>query len=59
MTDSDDIVTSPEDWLQCDCGYQCLGDTVQDRVRDAQRHAREAHGIDVSADQILKEGHPA
>jgi hypothetical protein len=59
MRDRDDTVPSQEGWPQCDCGYQCQGETVQDRVRDAQRHAREAHGIDVSADQILKEGHPA
>jgi predicted small metal-binding protein len=41
---------------QCDCGYRGQGDTIQERVRDAQRHAREAHGIDVTADQILQEG---
>jgi predicted small metal-binding protein len=39
----------------CDCGYQCQGDTLHDRVQDAQRHAREVHGIEVSAEQILKE----
>jgi hypothetical protein len=39
----------------CDCGYKCHGDTVDDRIQDAQRHARDAHGIEVSAEQILVE----
>jgi len=41
---------------QCDCGYQCQGHTLEERVADGQRHAREAHGIDVSVDQVLTEG---
>jgi hypothetical protein len=40
-------------WPLCDCGYECRGGTVEDRILDAQHHAREAHGIDVTADQIL------
>jgi hypothetical protein len=58
MTDRSDSGRSTDAWPQCDCGYECRGETVSDRVRDAQRHARDAHGIDVSADQILREGHP-
>jgi predicted small metal-binding protein len=38
---------------QCDCGYVCEGETVDERVRDGQRHAREVHGIEVSVDQVL------
>jgi hypothetical protein len=41
---------------QCDCGYICEGKTVEDRVLDGQRHAREVHGIDVSAKQVLERG---
>jgi hypothetical protein len=41
---------------QCDCGYVCEGETVEDRVLDGQRHAREVHGIDVSAQQVLERG---
>jgi predicted small metal-binding protein len=37
----------------CDCGYHCQGDTLAQRVGDAQRHARDAHGIEVTAEQIL------
>jgi hypothetical protein len=38
---------------QCDCGYACRGATLDDRVQDALRHAREAHGIEVSREQVL------
>jgi predicted small metal-binding protein len=41
--------------LECDCGYRSRGATLGDRVKDAQQHAREAHGIDVSAEQVLNE----
>ena len=44
-----DEVTLP----QCDCGYECRGLTIEDRVSDAQRHARDAHGIEVSRHQVL------
>jgi hypothetical protein len=37
---------------ECECGYRGLGDTVEARVRDAQRHALEIHGIEVTADQV-------
>jgi predicted small metal-binding protein len=50
MTDTNDACPT------CECGYRCQGETAQDRVDDAQRHAREVHGIEVSADQILREG---
>jgi hypothetical protein len=42
-------------WPVCDCGYQCQGDTLDDRVEDGQRHARDVHGIEVSTEQILRE----
>lgn len=38
---------------KCDCGYVCRGETVEDRVRDGQRHALDVHGIDVSPAQVL------
>lgn len=37
----------------CDCGYQPLGISLDERVADARRHALQAHGIEVSADQVL------
>ena len=53
MEDRNDNATTPP---LCDCGYSCTGETVEDRVRDALSHAREAHGIDVSRDQVLASG---
>ena len=44
---------------QCDCGYRCQGETVPERVSDAQRHARDVHGIDVSVAQVLASPSPA
>ena len=49
-------MTAVTSWPRCDCGYVGQGDTTEERVLDAQRHARESHGIEVSADQILREG---
>jgi predicted small metal-binding protein len=54
--DADATVVPVEVWPQCDCGYRCQGDTIHERVRDARRHASEAHGIDVTAEQVLEEG---
>lgn len=46
----------PVEWTpdgpRCDCGYVCRGDTAAARVRDAQRHAREKHGIEVTPEQV-------
>ena len=56
MADPHVVVTGDGRWPQCDCGYQCQGETEDDRVRDGQRHARQVHGIDVSAKQILEQG---
>lgn len=53
MEDRNDSATTPP---LCDCGHSCTGATVEDRVRDALRHARDAHGIDVSRDQVLASG---
>jgi len=39
----------------CDCGYRSRGASLAARVRDAQQHALDVHGIDVSAHQVLDE----
>ena len=41
---------------RCDCGYVCEGESDDQVVADAQRHAREVHGIEVSREQILSAG---
>ena len=38
---------------RCDCGYLAQGDTDDERADDAARHAREAHAIEVSREQVL------
>jgi predicted small metal-binding protein len=47
-------VSNPHDEtpLSCDCGYHCEGETPAERIEDGRRHAREAHGIEVSTEQI-------
>jgi hypothetical protein len=57
MAEPDEIV-SPAAALQCDCGYLCQGETIDERVQDGQRHAARAHGIDVTAEQILNRQAP-
>ncbi len=39
--------------ITCECGYQPRGTTEEDEVADAQRHAREVHGIEVTREQVL------
>jgi predicted small metal-binding protein len=52
----DDIATlGGEAGPYCDCGYECQGETLEQRVHDAQEHARTVHGIVVSAEQILEQ----
>ena len=45
-------------WPRCECGYTCQGESEEDRVRDAQRHARDVHQIDVTAAQVVAECAP-
>jgi predicted small metal-binding protein len=52
VSNSNDPPTTVEAPLRCDCGYPCQGETLAERVQDGQRHARDAHGIEVSADQV-------
>jgi predicted small metal-binding protein len=52
LSNADHPPTTDETPVRCDCGYPCRGESLAERVQDGQRHAREAHGIEVSADQI-------
>ena len=51
-------MTGREEEARCDCGYVCRGGTDDELVVDAQRHAHEAHGIDVSREQVLTVAEP-
>jgi len=39
--------------LNCDCGRVLRGDTDDELVAAAQQHAREAHGLELTRDQVL------
>ena len=39
--------------IECDCGYLCRGATEAEAVAAARRHALEAHGVEVTAEQVL------
>jgi predicted small metal-binding protein len=39
--------------LNCDCGRVLRGDTDDELVAAAQKHAREAHGMDLTREQVL------
>lgn len=39
--------------LNCDCGRVVRGDSDEELVAAAQQHAREAHGLELTRDQVL------
>jgi predicted small metal-binding protein len=39
--------------LNCDCGRVLRGDTDDELVAAAQQHALEAHGMELTRDQVL------
>jgi predicted small metal-binding protein len=39
--------------IRCDCGFEASGDADDDLVGRAQDHARDVHGMDLSADVVL------
>ena len=45
--------------INCDCGRVVPGDTDDELVAAAQKHAREAHGMELTREQILSLAVPA
>ena len=39
--------------LNCDCGRVVRGDSDDELVAAAQQHARDAHGMELTRDQVL------
>lgn len=39
--------------INCDCGRVLRGGTDDELVAAAQKHAREAHGMELTRDQVL------
>jgi predicted small metal-binding protein len=45
--------------INCDCGHVVRGDTDGALVAAAQKHARDAHGMELTRDQVLSLAVPA
>ncbi len=45
--------------INCDCGYVARGETDDELVQVAQRHAREVHDMALTAEQALSLAVPA
>jgi predicted small metal-binding protein len=45
--------------ITCDCGYVVTGETDDELVTNAQDHAREVHGMEISPEQALALARPA
>jgi predicted small metal-binding protein len=39
--------------INCDCGYTARGETDDELVADAQKHAREVHDMELTREQVL------
>ncbi len=45
--------------IKCDCGFVVRGNTEDELVKAAQRHAKEVHDMDLTAEQVLAMAEPA
>jgi len=45
--------------INCDCGRVVQGDSDDELVAAAQEHAREAHGMELTREQVLSLAVPA
>ena len=45
--------------INCDCGRVVRGDSDDELVAAVQKHAREAHGMELTREQILALASPA
>ena len=45
--------------INCDCGVVVRGETDDELVDNAQKHAREAHAMEITRDQVLAIAEPA
>ncbi|HVM14466.1 MAG TPA: DUF1059 domain-containing protein [Egibacteraceae bacterium] len=44
--------------IRCDCGYVARGEDDDELVSVAQRHARDVHDMQLSAEQVLAMAEP-
>lgn len=45
--------------IKCDCGYVARGRTDEELVSAARAHARDVHGMELTAEQVLAMAEPA
>jgi len=45
--------------INCDCGHVVRGGTDDELVAATQKHAREAHGMELTREQVLSLAVPA
>ena len=45
--------------INCDCGFVVRGDDDDQLVTNAQKHAKEAHNMDITREQALAIAEPA
>lgn len=45
--------------IKCDCGFVVRGDTDDELVQAARRHAKDFHDMDLTAEQVLAMAEPA
>jgi predicted small metal-binding protein len=45
--------------INCDCGHVVRGDSDDELVAATQKHAREAHGMELTREQVLALAVPA
>jgi predicted small metal-binding protein len=39
--------------INCDCGFVVRGDSDDELVADAQKHAKDVHDMDLTREQVL------
>lgn len=44
--------------IRCDCGYVVRGETDDELVTRAKQHAKDVHGMDLTAEQALEMAQP-
>ena len=52
-------MTSKGKVINCDCGFVVRGKTDEELVKEAQKHAREVHGMEITREQVLAIAQPA
>ena len=45
--------------INCDCGHVVRGRDDDELVRNAQQHAKDAHGMEITREQVLAIAQPA